>query len=172
MTTLQTRLYWREWGRARERFLGLGFTNAQADAKRHELHLKALGKAKSSKALNNADLDKVLAAFRAVWDDANLDAQLRQEEQPEKRRIALQQRCYRAVESFITDPIEARRSLAIENYVGATAQRICHKRFDELGEAELGKVAGALERSARVRAGHRNAEQEAERMMAADKEPF
>ena len=172
MTPLQTRLYWREWSRARERFIGLGFTSAQADAKRHDLHTKALGKAKSSKSFNNADLDKVLAAFRAVWDDANLDAQLRAEDQPERRRIALQQRCYRAVETFITDPIETRRSLAIENYCGGTAQRICGKRFDELDERELGKVMGALERTARVRAGQRSAEQEAERMMAADKEPF
>jgi len=35
--------------RARERFIGLSFTSAQADAKRHELHAKALGKVKSSK---------------------------------------------------------------------------------------------------------------------------
>jgi hypothetical protein len=172
MNPPQTRLYWREWGRARERFIGLGFTHAEADAKRMALHAKALGQPKSSKDLNNADLDKVLAAFRAVWDDANLDAQLRQEEQPEKRLIALQQRCYRAVQSFITEGPEVRRSLAIENYIGATAQRICGKRFDECDERELGKLAGALERSARVRARIHDAGQEAERLMAADKNPY
>lgn len=172
MTPLQTRLYWREWGRARERFLGLGFSHADADAKRMALHAKALGQAKSSKALYNADLDKVLAAFRAVWDDSNLDAQLRQEEQPYQRLIALQQRCYQAVQTFITEGPEVRRSLAIQRYIEATAERICGKRFDQCDERDLGKVAGALERSARVRGRIRSAAAEAERLAAADKEPF
>jgi hypothetical protein len=86
MTAAQNAKYWWEWARAREHFLGRGLSHAAADAKRHDLHRKALGHDKSSKSFTNADLDAVLAAFRAVWDGGNLDAQLRQIEQPELRK--------------------------------------------------------------------------------------
>lgn len=172
MNDAQIRKYRYEWKLTRRWFREHGLTPQQADAKRHEIHRAELGRDKSSLDFTNDDLTKVLRAFAAVHDGGNLNAQMRANDDPVRRRLALRERCYRAVETFITDPIEARRSLAIENYVGGTAQRMCGKRFDELDERELGKVMGALERSARVRAGHRSAEQEAGRLMAADKEPF
>lgn len=89
MNAAQTAKYFWEWGRAREHFIGKGMTHAQADAKRHELHRKALGRDKSSKAFTNADLDKVIAVFRAVWDGGNLDAQLAQIDQAENRRAGV-----------------------------------------------------------------------------------
>ena len=85
MNAAQTAKYFFEWGRARDYFLGRGLSHALADAKRHELHRKALGRDKSSKEFSNTDLDAVLAVFRAVWDGGNLDAQLAQIDMPERR---------------------------------------------------------------------------------------
>ncbi len=92
MNAAQTAKYFFEWGRARDYFLGRGLSHALADAKRHELHRKALGLDKSSKEFSNADLDAVLAVFRAVWDGGNLDAQLRQLDMPERRAANAVQR--------------------------------------------------------------------------------
>jgi hypothetical protein len=85
MTSAQTDLYFFEWGRVRKHYVAKGIDPKQADAKRHALHVKALGVAKSSKKFTNADLDKVLAVFRAVSDGGNLDAQLDLLEQDKKR---------------------------------------------------------------------------------------
>jgi hypothetical protein len=88
MTSAQTNLYFFEWGRVRTHLVGKGIDPKQADAKRHELHRKALGRDKSSKTFTNAELDKVIAVFRAVYDGGNLDAQLEQLDQPAKRAAA------------------------------------------------------------------------------------
>lgn len=76
MTKKQTSLYWREWAKV---------TKAYPDADRHDLHHQALGHDKSSKAFTNADLDKALGVFRAISEPANLEAQLRQMDQPCRR---------------------------------------------------------------------------------------
>ena len=78
MTKDQDRLYWREWGSVRK-------TDPAAD--RHSLHVKALGHDKSHAAFSNADFDQVLAAFRAISDPANVEAQLRQLRQPRARLL-------------------------------------------------------------------------------------
>lgn len=88
MNSEQQRLYFYEWGLARRYLVGRGIDPKQADAKRHDLHRKALGRDKSSKAFTNADLDKVIAVFRSVYDGGNLDAQLTQLDQPKKRAAA------------------------------------------------------------------------------------
>lgn len=89
MNAAQTGLYWREYSLARDWFRSHGRSASQADEMRHTLHERALGRAKSSKDFTNADLDKVLAAFRAVHDGGNLDAQLAAEDQPAARVQAL-----------------------------------------------------------------------------------
>lgn len=78
MTQKQTYLYWKEWQAVRR-------VDAKAD--RHELHIRALGKDKSSKLFNNQDLDKVLGAFRAISNPSNLNAQLRQLNQDKTRLL-------------------------------------------------------------------------------------
>lgn len=89
MTTAQTKKYWQLWGRVRKALTELGdFSKADADAERHAIHLEALGVAKSSKDLKNADLDKIFDAFEAVLvlfdGPGKLD---RAETQPVKRLI-------------------------------------------------------------------------------------
>jgi hypothetical protein len=87
MTKAQTQLYFREWAAVRK---------AQPDADRHELHVKALGKDKSSKAFTNSDFDRVLQVFRAISQPGNLNAQLRQAQQVRYRlehRLSETQQC-------------------------------------------------------------------------------
>lgn len=103
MTERQTAFYWRSWARARKALLAGGLTPAQADERRHALHAKALGSDKSSKRLTNADLDLVLAAFAAVADDSDLNAQLRALDQPEERRARLNARILELAEAVGID---------------------------------------------------------------------
>ena len=77
MSPKQTQLYWREWA-------GVRRVDAQAD--RRALTVRALGAAKSSKEFTNADLDRVLAVFRAVSRPADVDGQLRQQAQARQRK--------------------------------------------------------------------------------------
>jgi hypothetical protein len=65
MTKLQTSLYWRTWAKVRATLIDLGgYSKEDADAERHVIHKEALGSDKSSKLLNNRDLDKILDAFK------------------------------------------------------------------------------------------------------------
>jgi hypothetical protein len=87
MTPKQTQLYWREWSAAKK-------AGALTDQDRYALMEEALGLDDvSSKNLTNEQLDKVLAAFRAISRPSSLNTQLRQIEQPRTRllhRIAQQ----------------------------------------------------------------------------------
>jgi hypothetical protein len=83
MTTLQNRLYFREWGRVRAACKQEGFPIPD----RHDLHVKALGLDKSHLDFTNEDLDQVLAEFRAISQPDNLAAQLRQQDQPRCRLL-------------------------------------------------------------------------------------
>jgi len=78
MNQRQNALYWREWSAAK-RALMPGrepFTKAEEEARRHELHVQALGDDKSHLDFNNDDFDHVLAAFRALSRPGDLNAQL------------------------------------------------------------------------------------------------
>jgi hypothetical protein len=83
MTTLQNRLYFREWGRVRSACKHLRFPIPD----RHGLHVKALGVDKSHLDFTNENLDQVLAEFRAISQPDNLAAQLRQQDQPRRRLL-------------------------------------------------------------------------------------
>jgi hypothetical protein len=64
MTKSQSARYWRDWGKIRKMLVELGdFSEADADAERMQIHIRALGTAKSSKDLTNRDLDKIFKAF-------------------------------------------------------------------------------------------------------------
>lgn len=156
MTPAQTSLYFFEWGRVRKHYLARGIDSKQADNKRHELHKRALGRDKSSKDFSNAELDKVIAVFRAVSDDANLDAQLRQLDQPENRRMRMIERCWTALRTFIEGRDREQQDENCRRYLDGTADRMFGVAFVHLdrgqeGDAQLAKVMGALERTARVR---------------------
>lgn len=88
MTTKQTALYWRSWGETRRYLLAFcDYTPTEVDTFRRDLHAKALGVEKSSKDFTNADLDKVLAEFRAISRPADFSGQMRQQNMPRARLI-------------------------------------------------------------------------------------
>ena len=161
MTTAQTQLYLYEWGRVRKHFRARGIEPKQCDTKRHELHKRALGRDMSSKDFSNAQLDKVLAAFRAVSDGGNLDAQLAALDQPENRRAAMVKRCWAAVRTFIDPAADGDYVEPSRRYLDGTSDRMFGVAFVHLdhgqeGNAQLAKVMGALERTARVRKAKKN----------------
>lgn len=81
MTPKQKSLYFREWSAAKR-------AGQLTEADRHTLHIEALGYDASSARLTNDELDKILAAFRAISQPANLNSQLRQLDQPRQRHLA------------------------------------------------------------------------------------
>ena len=87
MTDRQRRLYFSLWGKVRRIYRKRGYSPTEADGVRMEIHQRELGETKSSKDLNNADLDKILAAFKAELPSADLITQLEATEQPRKRAI-------------------------------------------------------------------------------------
>lgn len=139
MTPFQQKKYWWEWSRCREFYAGKGLTLGQTEIARHDLHRKALGRNKSSKEFSNADLDKVIAAFRAVWDAANLNAQLRQLDQPEHRLQATRQRIAELASQCGVKHGEAGLEAYFANWFRG-------RRYESLTERELQQLAGILQR--------------------------
>ena len=86
MTSKQTRLYWREWGKA-SKALQTVFNKPAGEVQeyRQKLHIKAIGYPVSSKKLTNTQLDKVLAIFSAQYQPQNIDAQIHRNTQPNQR---------------------------------------------------------------------------------------
>jgi len=82
LTKAQNTLYFREWGAAKKALIAGGRAPKDAEAMRHELHSRVLGYDKPHVRLTNAELDAILGAFRAISRADDVDAQLRQIEQP------------------------------------------------------------------------------------------
>lgn len=67
MTTLQQRrLYWPTWQKAAKKLTAAGFTKAEIDQKRLDLHQHVTGSRCSSKTLTNRQLDIVLDLFYII----------------------------------------------------------------------------------------------------------
>lgn len=107
MSPAQTKLYWREWKRvwrvlqARSSEL----TWRDSTQQRHDLHRKALGYHKSSKALTNGELDKVLGELRAVSQPDSIRPQERAQNQPRTRRMwVIGRKLLPALGKLVEDP--------------------------------------------------------------------
>lgn len=126
MTPAQSMLYFREWGRVRDVLKAKGLPCG--DVERHKLHLKALGARKSSKDFTNADLDKVLAAFKAITEPGNLTAQMRAMEQPQLRRLDAQTACLQLLDELAIgrDSTEERTDFIQRAYLDGIAKRFTH----------------------------------------------
>jgi hypothetical protein len=147
----QTALYFREWGAVRAHFVARGIDPKQADAKRHELHRKALGVDKSSKDFTNADLDKVLSAFWAITKPADLNAQLRQQDQGEQRMSKLLGDARSLASRCVSKP-------GLEGvYLDGMARKVFEtSQYHLLNEKQLGSLCGILRRRiAQLKAGPR-----------------
>jgi hypothetical protein len=176
MSPAQTALYFREWGLARTWYIVHGLDPKQADAKRHELHVAALGRARSSKDFTNADLDKVLAKFRAVHDGGNLEAQLAAENAPEERRRDVLHRCDLALwDCYQLGDRRFASAETCERYIAGTCRKVIGKEVADCDATELAKVLGCLTamlRRAREKAPALAAEIDAVRKKKASESPF
>lgn len=133
MTAKQTALYFREWGKVHKRF---------PDIDRHDLHIRALGSDKSSKAFTNSDLDKILAAFKALTEPASLDAQLRQAKQ-DRVRLLWKLQHYQAplLALYLEHPSPL---TGAEAYIEAVAKDKFHRSISELTASQLEQLRNTI----------------------------
>lgn len=139
MNEAQRMLYFGEWQRVRDVRKAKGLP--AGDVERHNLHLKALGVRKSSKDFTNADLDKVLAVFRAITEPGNLNAQLRALDQPDERGAALRAQVRELAMRCVAKP-------GLEGvYLDGMARKIFGPpQYHLLDERQLAQLAGILRR--------------------------
>lgn len=137
MSPAQQRLYFRAWAATRAVLRSRGLSPADADARRHALHVEALGAAKSSKDFTNRDLDLVLAAFSRVrtGEAPDLPAQVGE---LKRRHYVLRQRLASLDEE--------------KAYAQAIATRMGLGLLDSLRFHELDKVLAALRKEQQRRA--------------------
>lgn len=138
MNAAQHRKYLSEWGLVRKHYRAQGLEPKACDAKRHELHKKALGRDKSSLDLTNAEFDAVLAVFSGISRPMDLKTQLRLQEQAAER--AARRQAYAA---------ELLNALAVllhghAGYLDQLSLNICGRTWDRLTEIEAEKIIGVL----------------------------
>jgi hypothetical protein len=138
MTDLQHRKYLSEWGLVRKHFRAAGLEPKACDAKRHELHKRALGRDKSSLDLTNAEFDAVLAVFSGISRPADLSTQLRLQEQAPERAA---RRNFRANQLLDSLAVDAPGRAA---YLDELCRKICGRAWDRLAEIEQEKILGVL----------------------------
>lgn len=137
MTGAQTAMYFSLWQRIRDVRKAKGLPCG--DVERHALHKKALGFPKSSKDFTNADLDKVKAVMLAELEPDNLEAQLKQIDQPEARRSELMAQIRTLAARCVDKP--GREG----TYLDGMARRIFRvEQYHLLNEKNLGKLKGIL----------------------------
>jgi hypothetical protein len=123
---------------------------ADEDARR-ALHQSCNAPA-SSTAFTNAQLDRVMAKLRSFSQMDNLAAQLRPDEEANRRTDAARRRCYDAVATLtgchsVDDSRQSRRRA---NYLETLARRVCGRGWDALDEAGMVKLAYVLESRSRA----------------------
>lgn len=139
MSPKQERKYLFEWGKVRKYFREQGLDPKLADAKRHQLHKKALGYDKSHTDFTNGEFDKVLAEFYAVTKPSDLEAQLHQIEQPIERLRELGHQLQDLAAKVVDEPGREKA------YVKGLAAKIFPGiEFAALTEPQLQQLAGIL----------------------------
>lgn len=89
ITAKQQRLYLIQWAKVKKLLMSCKEirNHAEAEAKRHAIHVEALGVDKSSKLFTNADLDRVLDAFQTYLGLADPRVSQKAVEEPRKRAL-------------------------------------------------------------------------------------
>jgi hypothetical protein len=138
MTADAHRKYLYEWGLVRKHFRAQGLEPKACDAKRHELHKRALGVDKSSLDLTNAEFDKVLAVFSGISRPADLNTQIRLQEQAPDRAARRQARAVELLTALDVLPH------GHAGYLDFLSRQICGRPWDQLVEIEADKILGVL----------------------------
>jgi hypothetical protein len=142
MTRPQEALYWREWSACKAERKKRGLPHD--DVARHLVHIRALGTDVSMKSLSNGQFDKVLGAFRSWSRSADLNAQLRVEEQPDVRKEISIEKCYEILEELAFYGKEFAGENAMERYLNGTSWALFKRPVRDLSDVEAGKLMGVL----------------------------
>lgn len=132
------------WGQVRKALRAQGKTPKEADAMRHQIHVRALGRDKSSLDFRQGDYDEVFKHFLAILKPDDLEAQLAVLEHPEKRRATAQQACRLLVAQLDQIKAAINPELYATNYLNSLSRKVRGVTFNELDEAGLGVVHGIL----------------------------
>jgi hypothetical protein len=135
-------MYFAEWNKARKALREHGRSPAEADALRMKIHVKVgavdrLGQPKSSKALNNREIDRCLAEFWVWSEPLNLNAQLRQLDQPFTRAMGSEEAVFFLKEIGVEEADQKR-------YLDTICRRIFKKPLMDLADHEWPDVLAAL----------------------------
>jgi hypothetical protein len=144
MSPAQIRKYRLLWGKVRRHYRAAGLEPMAADAKRHQIHVRALGRDKSSLDFTNHDFDEVLKHFLAILEPDNLMAQLAILEQPEQRMGRARDLCVELVSTLPQIKAAVNPANYADNYLDSLARRVRGKNFADLDEAGLQVIHGIL----------------------------
>jgi hypothetical protein len=143
MNAAQHRKYLSEWALVRKVYRAQSLEPKACDAKRHELHVRALGRDKSSLDLTNAEFDAVLAVFSAISRPMDLNTQIRLQEQAPERAG---RRAGRATVLLEQLGVEVKGRV---EYLDELSRKICGRVWARLSEIEQEKIVGVLADRAR-----------------------
>jgi hypothetical protein len=150
MNDAQLRKYRVEWNKARQALRAANVSPKDADARRHELHVEALGEDKSSTDLTNGELDLILAAFRAISQPGNFTTQMEQAEMPATRKRFGIVRLLAALgkdQGHVDQLIESRREAGrLVTVIGDAAAS-----FETIGEEDLQRLMLDLKKECQKR---------------------
>lgn len=134
----QLKLYRVNWSKVRKVLFERGIvkTSIEAEEYRHKLHIQALGYDCSSTRFTQDELDKVLALFWTFIQPADLNAQLRQIDQPFTRFKHLALKLIRS-----TGEVAAH---GVESYFESICLRVGKNTPEQLTKTQRSKVIAAL----------------------------
>ena len=145
MTPAQHRKYLAEWGNARRWLRDHGYSPKAADARRHAIHILAIGHDKSSWDLTNREFDAVLAKFLALSRGDDLNAQLEIIEQAERRAAATVRRIH-----VLMMHLQLKPGLESSYVRGISRNIFGQDQYDRLNDAQLAQLVGVILRRLRT----------------------
>jgi hypothetical protein len=147
MKPAQRYMLFGEWKQAREWLIEHGRTPAEADAMRATITTRALGYAKSMsdwRTWRNDEVTKVKAAFIAVYDGGNFDAQMDAQEDPRRQAGRAEAQLRNLVEELYPHVAGEDSQFKWENIIRSQVSKICKKRLDQCTAAEIFRVIGTF----------------------------
>lgn len=151
MNLAQIKMYRAEWAKAAKVLSAAGRTAEEIEAKRLAITAQVCGRAKSSTKFTGRELDRVIAAIKAISAPADFNAQMRQEDQPDVRREAAMAAAVAACQrlhGLDSEHYQLGTEAARRAYIAGVAKRLGVYGIDTCDAAALRRVAGELEQHA------------------------
>lgn len=120
------------------------------DAALSALKRQKIGRDCSSKDLTQKQFDDMIGAFMAEIEPANFNAQMEQQDQPEKRHAVQMAKCRALCLEMSETGGEYHLTTAEDQdrYIGSISQRLHHKWPEACDDGQLAAVAGVLAKQA------------------------